>query len=90
MDKPNIVLINCDDLGYGDLGVYGSSINKTPALDKMAEEGVRFTDFYVGVGGLLAIAWSFTYRLLPGTNWLWNFRWSQGSIYGSGPRAKFG
>jgi arylsulfatase A-like enzyme len=47
MDKPNIVLINCDDLGYGDLGSYGSTINKTPALDKMAEEGVRFTDFYV-------------------------------------------
>jgi len=50
MDKPNIVLINCDDLGYGDLGVYGSKINKTPALDKMAEEGVRFTDFYVASG----------------------------------------
>jgi arylsulfatase A-like enzyme len=47
MGKPNIVLINCDDLGYGDLGVYGSTINKTPALDRMAAEGVRFTDFYV-------------------------------------------
>jgi arylsulfatase A len=47
MDRPNIVLINCDDLGYGDLGSYGSTINKTPALDRMAEEGVRFTDFYV-------------------------------------------
>ena len=50
MDKPNIILINCDDLGWGDLGVYGSMINKTPALDKMAEEGVRFTDFYVASG----------------------------------------
>ena len=50
MDKPNIVLVNCDDLGWGDLGVYGSTINKTPALDKMAEEGVRFTDFYVASG----------------------------------------
>ena len=47
MDRPNIVLINCDDLGYGDLGSYGSTINKTPVLDRMAEEGVRFTDFYV-------------------------------------------
>ena len=47
MDQPNIVLINCDDLGYGDLGSYGSTINKTPALDRMADEGVRFTDFYV-------------------------------------------
>jgi arylsulfatase A-like enzyme len=46
--QPNIVLINCDDLGYGDLGCYGSERNDTPYLDKMAEEGIRFTDFYVG------------------------------------------
>jgi arylsulfatase A-like enzyme len=45
--KPNIILINCDDLGYGDLGCYGSEVNKTPALDRMAEEGTRFTDFYM-------------------------------------------
>jgi len=45
--KPNIVLINCDDLGYGDLGCYGSSVNKTPAIDRMAAEGMRFTDFYM-------------------------------------------
>lgn len=45
--QPNIILINCDDLGYGDLGCYGSTVNKTPALDKMAEEGIRFTDFYM-------------------------------------------
>jgi arylsulfatase A len=45
--KPNIILINCDDLGYGDLGCYGSKLNKTPALDRMAEEGTRFTDFYM-------------------------------------------
>ncbi len=46
-DKPNIILINCDDLGYGDLGCYGSKVNKTPYLDRMAEEGVRFTDYHV-------------------------------------------
>jgi arylsulfatase A len=45
--QPNIVLINCDDLGYGDLGCYGSTVNKTPVLDKMAEEGLKFTDFYM-------------------------------------------
>lgn len=46
--KPNIILINCDDLGYGDLGCYGSTRNKTPHLDRMAAEGVQFTDFYMG------------------------------------------
>jgi len=44
--KPNIVLIFADDLGYGDLGCYGSELIKTPHIDKMASEGVRFTDFY--------------------------------------------
>ncbi len=46
-NSPNIILINCDDLGYGDLGCYGSGVHKTPYLDRMAEEGVRFTDFYM-------------------------------------------
>jgi arylsulfatase A-like enzyme len=44
---PNIVLINCDDLGYGDLGCYGSDRNETPHLDRLAAEGMRFTDFYM-------------------------------------------
>ena len=47
MTKPNIILINCDDLGYGDLGCYGSKINETPTLDKMADEGIKFSNFYV-------------------------------------------
>jgi arylsulfatase len=41
--KPNIVFILCDDLGYGDLGCYGSSI-RTPNIDRLAAEGVRFTN----------------------------------------------
>ena len=45
--RPNIVLINCDDLGYGDLGCYGSTRNSTPAIDQLAEEGIRFTSFYM-------------------------------------------
>ncbi len=45
--KPNIILINCDDLGYGDLGCFGSPRNKTPHLDRMAAEGMRFTDFHM-------------------------------------------
>lgn len=42
---PNIVLIFCDDLGYGDLSCYGASQYKTPNLDRMASQGVRFTSF---------------------------------------------
>jgi len=44
---PNVVLINCDDLGYGDLGCYGSTSNETPALDAMAADGLRFDSFYM-------------------------------------------
>jgi len=45
--RPNIILINCDDLGYGDLGCYGATLNRTPALDQLAQRGIRFTDFYM-------------------------------------------
>lgn len=45
-DRPNFVVIFADDLGYGDLGAYGSERNRTPHLDRMAAEGMRFTDFY--------------------------------------------
>src|SRR3954471_17972184 len=46
-EAPNVVLIYCDDLGYADLGCYGSETCRTPNLDRMAAQGVRFTDFYV-------------------------------------------
>jgi arylsulfatase A-like enzyme len=44
--RPNIVLIIADDLGYGDLGIYGATDTRTPNLDRLAREGTRFTDFY--------------------------------------------
>lgn len=45
-EKPNFVLIFIDDMGYGDIGPYGSTLNRTPNLDRMADEGMRFTSFY--------------------------------------------
>ena len=45
---PNVVIVFCDDLGWGDLGCYGSTLIRTPALDAMARRGMRFTDFYAG------------------------------------------
>ena len=44
--RPNIVLILADDLGYGDIGCYGHPDTKTPAIDRLAAQGVRFTSFY--------------------------------------------
>lgn len=46
--QPNFIIIFADDLGYGDLSCYGHPTIMTPNLDKMAEEGMRFTQFYVG------------------------------------------
>ena len=45
-DQPNIVLIYADDLGYGDVGAYGATRVETPNMDRLAQEGVRFTDAY--------------------------------------------
>lgn len=46
--RPNIILIVADDLGYGDLGCYGQKAIQTPNLDRLAAEGMRFTQFYAG------------------------------------------
>jgi len=47
-EKPNIIILLADDLGYGELGCYGQEIIKTPNLDALAAKGLRFTDFYAG------------------------------------------
>ncbi len=45
-EKPNVIVIYCDDLGYGDLGCFGSRSIHTPNVDRLARGGTRFTDFY--------------------------------------------
>lgn len=47
-EKPNIIYIMCDDMGYGDLGCYGQQLISTPNIDQMAREGMRFTQAYAG------------------------------------------
>src|SRR6185295_94396 len=44
--RPNIVLLFIDDMGYGDIGPFGSTKNRTPNLDRMAREGMKLTSFY--------------------------------------------
>src|SRR5437660_4880822 len=46
--RPNVLLIQADDLGYGDLSAYGQTRFATPNLDQLAREGIRFTQYYAG------------------------------------------
>ena len=46
--KPNIIIILCDDMGYGDLACYGQRYIRTPNIDRLAAEGMRFTQAYAG------------------------------------------
>ena len=48
VQRPNIIFIMCDDMGYGDLGCYGQPFIHTPNIDKLAQEGMRFTQAYAG------------------------------------------
>lgn len=66
-DKPNVLLIYVDDLGYGDLGCYGGKVIETPNIDQLANEGVRFTNGYVaspvcGPSRLALLSGSYTQR----------------------------
>ena len=47
-DRPNIIYIMCDDMGYGDLGCYGQPYISTPNIDSLARQGMRFTQAYAG------------------------------------------
>ncbi|HZL36960.1 MAG TPA: sulfatase-like hydrolase/transferase [Tepidisphaeraceae bacterium] len=44
--RPNLVIILVDDMGYGDIGPFGSKLNRTPSCDRLAAEGMRLTSFY--------------------------------------------
>lgn len=48
--KPNVVFILCDNLGYGDVGCYGSTLHRTPNVDRLAAEGLKLTGFYAASG----------------------------------------
>lgn len=45
---PNFIVVFCDDMGYADIGPFGAEGYETPHLDRMAKEGMKFTDFYGG------------------------------------------
>ncbi len=47
-DRPNMIFIMADDLGYGDVGCFGQQVIQTPRLDQMAAEGMKFSQFYAG------------------------------------------
>ncbi|MGY8694633.1 MAG: sulfatase-like hydrolase/transferase, partial [Verrucomicrobiia bacterium] len=47
-DTPNVIIIFCDDMGYADIGPFGAEGYETPNLNRMAAEGMKFTDFHVG------------------------------------------
>ena len=47
-DQPNIIFIMADDLGYGDVGLYGQQRIKTPNIDRLGSGGIKFTDYYSG------------------------------------------
>ena len=49
-EKPNIILIMCDDLGWGDVGFEGNKVIRTPHLDAMAKVGMKFNRFYQAAG----------------------------------------
>ncbi|MEN7547743.1 sulfatase [Rapidithrix thailandica] len=79
-EKPNIVILFCDDMGYGDLGVYGHPTIKTPNLDRMAGEGMRFTQFYSGSPACSASRYSLLtgrYPIRSGFGWV---------LYPDGPK----
>ena len=75
--RPNIVLINADDLGYGDLGCYGAKLVSTPNIDKLAEGGKRFLDAHSASAVCSPSRWGLMTGMYPHRKNFWgpaNFR----------------
>ncbi len=72
--RPNIILILTDDQGYGDVGVHGNTVLRTPNMDRLAEEGVRIKEFYVTPLCSTTRASLLTGRYNQRTGVLWPFR----------------
>ena len=77
-NKPNFVIIFCDDMdmGYGDLSCYGNPTIRTPNIDRMACEGMKLTQFYVGAGVSTAKSGRVNDRTFAGSKWI---IWRSGS-----------
>lgn len=77
---PNIIIILADDLGYGDLGCYGAKHTRTPHLDRLAREGIRFTDAH----SPSAVCTPTRYGLLTG-RYAWRTSLKRGTLVGDSP-----
>lgn len=75
-NKPNFVIIFCDDMGYGDLSCYGNPTIRTPNIDRMACEGMKLTQFYVGGRSFYAKSGRVNDRTFAGSKWI---IWRSGS-----------
>ncbi len=67
--QPNIVFILADDIGYGDIGCYGQKQIQTPNIDRLAKEGIRFTNFYAGSTVCAPVALRVDDRKRPRPRW---------------------
>src|SRR5579863_5296016 len=79
-ETPNVVVILADDMGYGDLGCYGATQITTPHLDRLACEGMRFTDAH----SPSAVCTPTRYGLLTG-RYCWRTRLTKGVLVGDSP-----
>src|ERR1700738_2674435 len=83
--KPNIVFIIADDLGYGDLGCYGQKEIRTPNIDRLAADGMRFTNPYAGSNGCAPSRCALMTGKHPGHGYIRDNRQAKGFPEGQTP-----